>query len=67
MQKTKYAFYPSKILKTGVLQKKKTIKKTGRFPRGYVEKKYFFDRSPPPDLRVAGFLHKCFLSKITQK
>ncbi len=39
MQKTKYAFYPSKILKTGVLQKKKSIEKTKKFPRTYVKKK----------------------------
>ena len=58
MEILKYDFYPSKILKTGVLQKKKSIKKTSKFPRGYVEKKFFFSRSPPPDPWVTGKLHK---------
>ena len=39
MEILKYDFYPSKILKTGVLQKKKSIEKTKSFPRTYVKKK----------------------------
>ena len=46
----KYAFYPSKILKTGVLQKKKKYKKNKRFSPGLCRKKSFLKTKIPPGL-----------------
>ena len=50
MEILKYAFYPSKILKTGVLQKKKKYKKNKKFSPDLCKKKIILKTKIPPGL-----------------